>query len=310
MIFDLSTSAYIDSSGARLIKRIQEDMAKHGIVFKVCEAHSSVRDTLRLEEIEHLLGHVSRRDSLHDMVVEAVGEIEPDIKKAPVKPTKLLPPEIITQIVLGNNYFTQTHPKEYFDSFKFEQKPYITLVTCADSRVPLNSLLPDTSNKVFTIQNIGNQILTTEGSVDYGIFHLKTQILLFLGHSDCGAIKAYLKGFQDESYNIKHELDFLQPTIKEQEIKDFDKLHSHIIEKNLDYQVNIACKKYKDLIQDGKLTVIAAIYDFKGEFGKGKGDIVIVNVNKVKDVEQLRNLPLFEYLSTAQKELHVGRLPV
>jgi carbonic anhydrase len=310
VIFDLSTSAYIDSSGARLIKRIQEDMAKHGIVFKVCEAHSSVRDTLRLEEIEHLLGHVSRRDSLHDMVVEAVGEIEPDIKKAPVKPTKLLPPEIITQIVLGNNYFTQTHPKEYFDSFKFEQKPYITLVTCADSRVPLNSLLPDTSNKVFTIQNIGNQILTTEGSVDYGIFHLKTQILLFLGHSDCGAIKAYLKGFQDESYNIKHELDFLQPTIKEQEIKDFDKLHSHIIEKNLDYQVNIACKKYKDLIQEGKLTVIAAIYDFKGEFGKGQGDIVIVNVNKVKDVEQLRNLPLFEYLSTAQKELHVGRLPV
>ena len=310
VIFDLSTSAYLDSSGARLIKRFYEDLAKNGIVFKVCEAHSEVRDRLRLEEIEHLLGHVSRRDTLHDMVVSVVGEIEPDIKRSPVKPPKLLPPEIITQIVLGNNYFTQTHPKEYFESFKFEQKPYITLVTCADSRVPLNSLMPDTSNKVFTIQNIGNQILSTEGSVDYGIYHLKTQILLFLGHSDCGAIKAYLKGFQDESYNIKHELDFLQPTIKEQEIKDFDKLHSHIIEKNLDYQVNIACKKYKDLIQDGKLTVMAAIYDFKGEFGKGQGDIVIVNVNKVKDIELLRNLPLFEFLSKAQKELHIGRLPV
>lgn len=309
VIFDLSTSAYIDSGGARLIKRFHEDLSKNGIEFKICEAHSSVRDILRKEEIEHLLGHVSRRDSLHDTVTAAVGEIEPDIKKAPVKPKVLLPNEIITQIVLGNNYFTQTHPKEYFDIFSYEQKPYITLVTCADSRVPLNSLMPDTSNKVFTIQNIGNQILSTEGSVDYGIYHLKTPILLFLGHSDCGAIKAYLKGFDDEIYNIKHELDFLRPTIKEMEIKDFDKLHSHIIEKNLDYQVNIAYKKYKDLIVEGKLTVIAAMYDFRGEFGKGQGDVVIVNVNKIKDVQKLREMPLFEYLSDTQKELHIGRLP-
>ncbi|HBH83775.1 MAG: hypothetical protein A2X05_08225 [Bacteroidetes bacterium GWE2_41_25] len=310
VIFDLSTSAYIDSSGARLIKRLHENLSARGIDLKVSEAHSGVRDRLRLEEIEHLLGHVSRRDTLHDMIVTAIGEVEPDIKKAPVKPAKLLPPEIITQIILGNNYFTQTHPKEYFESFSYEQKPYITLVTCCDSRVPLNSLLPDTSNRVFAIKNIGNQILSTEGSVDYGIYHLKTPILFFLGHSDCGAIRAFLKGFEDESYNIKHELDFLKPSIIEQDIQDFEKLQSIIIEKNLDYQVNIACKKYREQIQSGDLIVMAGTYDFKGEYGKGMGDIVIVNVNKIKDVEQLHNMSLFEYLSKAQKELHIGRLPV
>jgi len=309
VIFDLSTSATIDSSGARLIKRLFENLKKRGIELKVAEAHSEVRDILRFEDIEHLLGHVSRRDTLHEVVVTAVGEKEPDIRKAPVKPKTLVPPEIVAQIVLGNNYFTQTHPKEYFESFTLEQKPYVTLVTCSDSRVPLNSLMPDTSNKVFSIQNIGNQILSTEGSVDYGIYHLKTPLLFFLGHSDCGAIKAYLKGFDDETYNIKHELDFLQPNIKELEaVKDFAKLHSHIIEKNLDYQVNIACKKYKDLVQAGQLTVMAGFYDFRGEFGKGMGDIVIVNVNKHKDVDEMRNLSIFEYLSTAQKELHIGRL--
>jgi hypothetical protein len=93
------------------------------------------------------------------------------------------------------------------------------------------------------------------------------------------------------------------------ELTDFDKLQARIIEKNLDYQVNVACKKYKDLVQSESLTVIGATYDFKGEYGKGMGDIVIVNVNKMKDAEQIRNLPLFGYLSTAQKELHVGRLP-
>lgn len=309
VIFDLSTSATIDSSGARLIKRLYQKLKDRGIDFKVAEAHSEVRDILRFEDIEYLLGHVSRRDTLHDVVVTAIGECEPDIKKAPVKPKTLLTSEIIAQIVLGNNYFTQTHPREYFESFSFEQKPYITLVTCSDSRVPLNALLPDTSNKVFSIQNIGNQILSTEGSVDYGICRLKTPLLLFLGHSDCGAIKAYLEGFEKETYGIKHELDFLQPIIKETAVSDPEKLHAQVIEKNLDYQVNIACKKYKDLILSGELTIMAGFYDFRGEFGKGRGDIVIVNVNRHKDVESMRNLPLFASLSALQKELHIGRLP-
>lgn len=310
VILDLSSSATIDSSGARLIKRLYTNLKAKGVEFKVAEARSGVRDILRFEEIEHLLGHISRRDTLHDEVVAAIGEIEPDIKKASVKSKVLLSPEIVAQIVLGNNYFTQTHPREYFETFEFEQKPYITLVTCSDSRVPLNALMPDTSNKVFSIQNIGNQILSTEGSVDYGVYHLKTPILMFLGHSDCGAIKAYLQGFDSEVYGIKHELDFLQPIIKEQqEVKDFDNLHSHVIEKNLDYQVNIAYKKYRELINSGQLTVIAGFYDFRGDYGKGMGNIVIVNVNKLKEVEGLRNLPIFNYLSQAQKDLHIGRLP-
>jgi high affinity sulfate transporter 1 len=309
VIFDLSTSAYIDSSGARLIKRLHENLEARFIKFKVAEAHSEVRDILRFEDIEHLLGHVSRRDTLHEMVVTAIGEREPDIIKAQVKPKILETPEIITQIVLGNNYFTQTHPREYFEAFKYEQKPYITLVTCSDSRVPLNALMPDTSNKVFSIQNIGNQVLSTEGSVDYGIYHLKTPLLFFLGHSDCGAIKAYLQGFQNEADSIQHELDFLRPTIRESEEKhDIEKLHSHVIEKNLDYQVNIAYKKYRDLIAEGKLTIMAGFYDFKGEYGKGMGDVVIVNVNKIKDVTQLREMPFFAFLSKTQKELHIGRL--
>lgn len=310
VIFDLSTSATIDSSGARLIRRLHNNLEAKGIEFKVAEAHSKVRDILRIENIENLLGHISRSDSLIDIIEKAIGEREAEIKKAPFKPKKLLTPEIVSQIILGNNYFTKTHPNEYFESFSVEQKPYITLVTCSDSRVPLNALLPDTSNKVFSIQNIGNQILSTAGSVDYGIYHLKTPLLLFLGHSDCGAIKAYIQGFEKETENIKHELDFLRPSIIENSNnKDIKHLHSHVIEKNLDYQVNIAYKKYKDLISSGELTIMAGFYDFRGDYGKGRGDIVIVNVNKNKVIEQMRNMPVFENLSKTQKELHIGRLP-
>ncbi|MDP3002356.1 MAG: sulfate permease [Bacteroidales bacterium] len=76
VIFDLSTSAYIDSSGARLIKKLYLNLETRGISLKVAEAHSEVRDILRFEDIEHLLGHVSRKDSVHDIVVHSINEHE------------------------------------------------------------------------------------------------------------------------------------------------------------------------------------------------------------------------------------------
>jgi SulP family sulfate permease len=76
VIFDLSTSAYIDSSGARLIKKLYENLEPKGVIFKVAEAHSEARDILRFEDIEHLLGHVSRRDSIHDVVTNTLTEAE------------------------------------------------------------------------------------------------------------------------------------------------------------------------------------------------------------------------------------------
>ena len=76
VIFDLSTSAYIDSSGARLIKRLYENLNARNIIFKVAEAHSEVRDILRFEDVEHLLGHVSRRDSIHDVVTITLSDEE------------------------------------------------------------------------------------------------------------------------------------------------------------------------------------------------------------------------------------------
>lgn len=76
VIFDLSTSAYIDSSGARLIKKFYTNLESKGVIFKVAEAHSEVRDILRFEDVEHLLGHVSRRDSIQDVITHTLTEAE------------------------------------------------------------------------------------------------------------------------------------------------------------------------------------------------------------------------------------------
>lgn len=72
VIWDLSTTPYVDMAGARLIKRLYIDLKAKGISLKIAEAHALVRDLLRAEEIEHLLGHISRKVSVDDIVTGSV----------------------------------------------------------------------------------------------------------------------------------------------------------------------------------------------------------------------------------------------
>jgi sulfate permease, SulP family len=71
VIWDLSTSPSVDIAGARLIKKFYNDLKEKGIAFKIAEAHSEVREILRTEEIEHLMGHISRKQSVDDLVNES-----------------------------------------------------------------------------------------------------------------------------------------------------------------------------------------------------------------------------------------------
>jgi MFS superfamily sulfate permease-like transporter len=68
VIWDFSTTPYVDIAGAKLIKRLYLDLRSKGISLKIAEAHASVRDMLRGEEIEYLLGHISRKVSVDDLV--------------------------------------------------------------------------------------------------------------------------------------------------------------------------------------------------------------------------------------------------
>ena len=71
VIWDFSTSPYVDIAGSRLIKKLFLDLQAKGISFKIAEAHASVRDIMRAEEIEDLMGHISRKISIDDLVKES-----------------------------------------------------------------------------------------------------------------------------------------------------------------------------------------------------------------------------------------------
>jgi SulP family sulfate permease len=76
VIWDLSTSPHVDIAGARYIKQLYLELKHNGISFRIAEAHSEVRDLLRAEEIEHLLGHISRKTSVDDLVKESLTNLQ------------------------------------------------------------------------------------------------------------------------------------------------------------------------------------------------------------------------------------------
>jgi sulfate permease, SulP family len=71
VICDLSNVPYADVAGARMLRRLHDQLAQIGIVFKVVEAHGPVRDVLRAEGIEQCIGSITRRSSLAEMVAES-----------------------------------------------------------------------------------------------------------------------------------------------------------------------------------------------------------------------------------------------
>jgi len=71
VILDLNSSPQVDIAGARFLKKLFIDLKKKKIALKIAEARSEVRDTLRSENLEDLLGHISRFVSVDDLVVEA-----------------------------------------------------------------------------------------------------------------------------------------------------------------------------------------------------------------------------------------------
>ncbi len=71
VILDLNSSPRVDIAGARFLKHLFMELKQKNISLKIAEARSEVRDILRSEDLEELLGHISRFVSVDDLVVEA-----------------------------------------------------------------------------------------------------------------------------------------------------------------------------------------------------------------------------------------------
>lgn len=195
---------------------------------------------------------------------------------------------MLKNIVQDNQTFVRTHRPEHFSHFQTSQHPRATVITCSDSRVHTHALDASPDGDLFMIRNIGNQISTAEGSVEYGVHHLHTPLLLIVGHVACGAIQAAASDYSRESGPIRNELDTIRIPKGESGLSS--------VKLNVNNQVRQAMNKFEEELLKGTLTIVGAVYDFKNEMGKGQGRLNIINVNGETDLARIARLDLMQGL--------------
>jgi len=189
---------------------------------------------------------------------------------------------IVNNLLDDNTAFAKAHKPDYYKPFAENQHPRATVVTCSDSRVHTHALDKTPDGDLFMVRNIGNQISTAEGSVEYGVHHLHTPLLIIIGHVACGAIKAVQGDYSKESEPIKRELDSIKLPAKNPKSGEAEEWLRGV-NANVNNQVNFAMKKFTEEIKENKLTVIGAIYDFQNAMHQGQGRLVITNINGSTD---------------------------
>lgn len=178
---------------------------------------------------------------------------------------------IIKEIQADDNAYIAAHNATFFQELAKGQHPRATVVTCSDSRVHTNMLDKTPEGDLFMVRNIGNQLSTAKGSVQYGVNHLASSLLIFIGHSSCGAIKAASGDYSSLEPEIKKELDTISITKGGSNIDG--------VKTNVNNQVAAALKEWADKVKNGELLIVGAVYDFADDMKQGAGKLNIININ-------------------------------
>ena len=140
-----------------------------------------------------------------------------------------------------------------------KQEPFAAILSCADSRVPVEFVFDQSIGQLFVVRLAGN-IATPEviASLEYGVAVLGTRVLMVLGHGNCGAVKATIDGKA-----VPGQISALYAQIRaavDEAGTDLDAA----IDANARNQANLLSKAsviISGAIKEGKLKVVAARYD-------------------------------------------------
>lgn len=192
------------------------------------------------------------------------------------------PDAAIKMLQEGNTRFVAnkaTHPrtdtKRLIQAGKENQgdHAYATVITCSDSRVPPEYIFDSGVMDIFVIRVAGNVIDVDEaGSIEYGLAHVNTPVLVVLGHTQCGAVTAVTGAVQGHGHplerNIPPLVDNIIPPVKKAISEHPDKHDKDVvpyaIEENIwqgieDLFMNSPATR--EIVKSGKAKVVGAMYD-------------------------------------------------
>ncbi|MDE2165506.1 MAG: carbonic anhydrase [Alphaproteobacteria bacterium] len=112
--------------------------------------------------------------------------------------TTMNPEAALHEMMAGNRRFVEGRMTSFNDDLKalkaktFEkQEPFGAVLSCADSRVPIELIFDQSIGRLFVTRVAGN-VASSEiiASLEYGVAVLGTKAIIVMGHANCGAVKA------------------------------------------------------------------------------------------------------------------------
>lgn len=151
------------------------------------------------------------------------------------------PREALRAMMEGNVRFAQgkvTNPNRSLARLQelgTKQAPFAAVLTCADSRLPVEILFDQGFGDVFVARVAGN-IATSEiiGSLEYATEVLGAKLVMVLGHSACGAVKATMEG-EAVPGQIGSLYPYIRPAVEEAHDRGLDA----VVVENVRNQVDI-----------------------------------------------------------------------
>lgn len=135
--------------------------------------------------------------------------------------------EALERLQMGNRRFIegrQTYPKitprDKLDASSRTQAPSAIIIGCSDSRVPLEIIFDQGIGDLFVIRVAGNIVAPSQiGSVEFAAEQFGTQLVVVLGHTNCGAVTATLQQLQQPSEkrspNLHSIVDRIRPSVED-----------------------------------------------------------------------------------------------
>lgn len=181
------------------------------------------------------------------------------------------PDRVLEELMAGNQRFVQNQPEARNQDYirlqevSKEQKPLVSIMGCADSRVPIEVIFDRGFGDLFVVRDAGN-IATPEeiGSLEYGTYVLGSKVLMVLGHEKCGAVKAALEG-KPLPGQMGSIVAAIQPAIERANKDDSDKFYMETIKRNVMLQVEKlkASPLLNEMVEQGKLKIVGAYYSLQ-----------------------------------------------
>ena len=186
--------------------------------------------------------------------------------------------EILKELVAGNQRFmkgTATSPRRAPGDFlplAQGQRPEAVIVSCADSRVPPELVFDQGVGDLFVVRVAGNVVAKAgppvKGSIEYGVAELGVSLVMVLGHTECGAVKAAIKHLDDKDA-LPGALGRLVNSIKPA-VARAKGMPGDFLDNALRANVAIGVEQLRGLqpivapaVQSGRIKVVGAMYDLR-----------------------------------------------